>query len=70
MKKCITFILIITLMFIGVYRLTDKNIISDLEGMLLIISSYLLLFTCSKIGFLPDKLNELIKWLTDISDND
>lgn len=54
----------------GVYRLTINNIYSDLEGILLFISSYLLLFTCSKIGLLPDRLNELVKWLTDTSDND
>lgn len=70
MKKCIIFLLIIALMSTGVYRLTINNIYSDLEGILLFISSYLFLFTCSKIGLLPDRLNELVKWLTDTSDND
>lgn len=70
LRKYITFILIITLMFIGVYRVTNKDIISCLEGILLIISSYLLLFTCSKLELLPIKIAKYFKCLIDISDND
>lgn len=70
MKKITVFLIIALLMVFGCSKFLHKDIVSDIEGILMIAASYTLLFIGSKAGILPNKVNKVVKWFTDISEND
>lgn len=68
--KYLTLTTIVLLFIIGGTRIANTDAITSIEGAISLIASYMLLLICSKHNLLPNKVNHLVKWLTDTSNKD
>lgn len=69
--RILIFLTIVALFTLGTLEaFTSSSVLSRIEGIVMYVASYALLFLSSRHNLLPHRINQFIEWATDTSDND
>lgn len=69
--RIIIFLIIVSLFALGTLEaFTSSSVLSRIEGIIMYVASYALLFLSSRHNLLPPRINQFIEWATNTTDND
>lgn len=69
--RILIFLIIVSLFTLGTLEaFTSSSVLSRIEGIIMYVASYVLLFLSSRHNLLPPRINQFIEWATNTTDND